>query len=147
MNRHRTRLTMTWRQLLGTELPIVQAPMAGVQGSALAIAVCNAGGLGSLPCALLSPDAMRGELTAIKKHTTKPFNVNFFCHASPAHSLEREALWRSTFAPYYRAFGIDPDTTPALPGRAPFDDDTVDLLAEFAPSVVSFQFGLPSADL
>ena len=43
---------MTLRQLLGTELPIIQAPMAGVQGSALAVAVCNAGGLGSLPCAM-----------------------------------------------------------------------------------------------
>src|SRR6476660_1598418 len=56
--------------LLGVELPIIQAPMAGVQGSALAIAVSNAGGLGSLPCALLSLDAMRTELAAIKAQTT-----------------------------------------------------------------------------
>ena len=73
----------TLRQLLGIELPVIQAPMAGVQGSALAIAVCNAGGLGSLPCAMLGPDAMRNELTAIRAHTTKPFNVNFFCHTPP----------------------------------------------------------------
>jgi nitronate monooxygenase len=46
---------MTLEELFGVELPIIQAPMAGVQGSALAIAVSNAGGLGSLPCALLSP--------------------------------------------------------------------------------------------
>ena len=68
---------MTLQQLLGTELPIIQAPMAGVQGSAMAAAVSNAGGLGSLPCAMLSLDAMRRELAAIKGQTAKPFNVNF----------------------------------------------------------------------
>ena len=70
---------MTLKNLLGIALPIIQAPMAGVQDSALTIAVSNAGGLGSLPCAMLSPDAMRTELAAIGAQTTKPFNVNFFC--------------------------------------------------------------------
>ena len=83
---------MTLQQLLGIELPIIQAPMAGVQGNALTVAVSNAGGLGSLPCALLSLDAMRNELAAIKAQTDKPFNVNFFCHAPPTPSAEREAL-------------------------------------------------------
>ena len=59
---------MTLRTLLGIEHPIIQAPMAGVQGSALAIAVSNAGGLGSLPCALLRPAVMREELERIKGH-------------------------------------------------------------------------------
>ena len=54
--------TMKLPELLGIDLPIIQAPMAGAQGSALAVAVCNAGGLGSLPCAMLGTDAMRGEL-------------------------------------------------------------------------------------
>ena len=75
---------MTLQNLLGIELPIVQAPMAGVQGSALAVAVSNAGGLGSLPCAMLSLDAMRNELAAIKTQTGRPFNVNFFCHVPPS---------------------------------------------------------------
>ena len=66
------------QRLLGTELPIIQAPMAGVQLSALAIAVCKGGGLGSLPCAMLTPEAMRKELAAIKAATDKPYNVNFF---------------------------------------------------------------------
>jgi nitronate monooxygenase len=69
--------------LLGIDLPIIQAPMAGVQGSALAIAVSNAGGLGSLPCAMLGPQALQQELAAIRAQTTKPFNVNFFCHRQP----------------------------------------------------------------
>ena len=74
---------MKLQQLLGIELPIVQAPMAGVQGRALAVAVSNADALSSLPCAMLGPDAMRKELAAIKAQTRKPFNVNFFCHAAP----------------------------------------------------------------
>ena len=138
---------MTLQQLLGIELPIIQAPMAGVQGSALAVAVSNAGGLGSLPCALLSRDAMRGELTAIAAQTTKPVNVNFFCHTPPAFSAERDAAWKAALAPYYRAFGIEPDSTPAASGRAPFDAEAVTLLSEFKPAVVSFHFGLPSRDL
>ncbi len=104
---------MTLQQLLGIELPIVQAPMAGVQGSALAIAVSNAGGLGSLPCAMLDVNAIRNELAAIKAQTTKPFNVNFFCHVPPAPNAEREALWRAALSPYYAEFGIDVNTIPA----------------------------------
>lgn len=73
-----------FKQLLGTELPIIQAPMAGVQGSALAIAVSEAGGLGSLPCAMLSPEQLVSEINLIKAATAKPVNLNFFCHAMPA---------------------------------------------------------------
>jgi nitronate monooxygenase len=135
---------MTLQELVGIELPIIQAPMAGVQSSALAIAVSNAGGLGSLPCALLSLDAIRSELTAIRKHTDKPFNVNFFCHTPPVPDAEREAAWRSALAPHYREFGIDAAAVPVGSSRTPFNDEAADLLAEFAPPVVSFHFGLPS---
>ena len=138
---------MTLQRLLGIELPIIQAPMAGVQGSALAVAVSNAGGLGSLPCAMLSLDAMRNELAAIKAQTSKPFNVNFFCHAPPMPSAEREAAWRAALSPYYKEFGIDADTIPVGPGRAPFSSEAADVLSEFKPAVVSFHFGLPSAGL
>jgi nitronate monooxygenase len=138
---------MTLQQLLGTELPIIQAPMAGVQGSALAVAVSKAGGLGSLPCAMLSLDAVRNELAAITSQTAKPFNLNFFCHAAPEPSVEREAMWRAALSPYYRAFGIELDTIPAGPGRAPFSAEAAEQLTEFKPAVVSFHFGLPSAQL
>ena len=138
---------MTLQQLLGIDLPIIQAPMAGAQGSALAVAVSNAGGLGSLPCAMLSPEAMRGELAAISKQTAKPYNVNFFCHAPPTASAEREAAWRAALAPYYKEFGIDADQVPAGPGRAPFSAEAAEVLGEFRPAVVSFHFGLPSVDL
>ncbi len=138
---------MALQQLLAIELPIIQAPMAGVQGSALAVAVSNAGGLGSLPCAMLSLDDLRKELTAIKAQTDKPFNVNFFCHTPPEPSAKREAAWRAALAPYYKEYGIDADSIPAGPGRAPFSAETADVLEEFAPPVVSFHFGLPSTEL
>jgi nitronate monooxygenase len=132
---------------LGVRLPIIQAPMAGAQGSALAVAVSNAGGLGSLPCAMLSPVALRQELTAIRAQTKWPYNVNFFCHAPPAPSAPREAAWRATLAPYYKEFGLDPATIAEGVGRAPFSSEAADVLAEFRPAVVSFHFGLPSAEL
>jgi nitronate monooxygenase len=135
---------MSLRDLFGIELPIIQAPMAGVQGSALAVAVSNAGGLGSLPGAMLDADGLRRELSAIRARTDKPFNVNFFCHAPPAPDPAREAAWRAALLPYYRELGVEPTAAPAGPSRAPFDADVAEVLAEFEPPVVSFHFGLPS---
>src|SRR5262249_49247606 len=138
---------MTLQQRLGIEFPIIQAPMAGVQGSELAIAVCNAGGLGSLPCAMLNIAALRSELTAIRARTAQPFNVNFFCHVPPAPDSEREARWRDALRPYFDEFGIDESAIAAAPSRAPFSAEACALLEEFKPAVVSFHFGLPSPDL
>ncbi len=137
----------TLNQILGIDLPIIQAPMAGSQGSALALAVSGAGGLGSLPCAMLDPKAMRKELAAIKAKSDRPVNVNFFCHIPPVPSAARDATWRAALAPYYEEFGIDADTVPAGPMRAPFSPEAADVLEEFKPAVVSFHFGLPSTDL
>jgi len=134
-------------ELFGIALPVIQAPMAGVQGSALAIAVSNAGGLGSLPCALLSLDALRAELAAVAAGTSRPVNVNFFCHTHPPSDPGTETAWRNALRPYYDELGLDISSVPADPGRAPFSHDAADVLSEFKPSVVSFQFGLPSADL
>ena len=138
---------MTVQQLLGIAHPIIQAPMAGVQGSALAVAVSNAGGLGSLPCAMLGPDAIRQELTAIRAQTSHPYNVNFFCHVPPQPSAARDAAWRAALAPYFSELGLDADAVPAGPGRLPFDSATAELLAELRPPVVSFHFGLPAPEL
>src|SRR3954447_16365779 len=100
---------MTLQQLLGVELPIIQAPMAGVQGSALAVAVSNAGALGSLPCAMFTLDGLRAELEAMKAQTDRPFNVNFFCHAQTPPDMEREAAWGAALSPYYDELGVDPE--------------------------------------
>jgi nitronate monooxygenase len=139
--------SVTLQHLLGIDLPIIQAPMAGVQGSALAIAVSNAGGLGSLPCAMLGPEAMRKELAAIRAGTTRPYNVNFFCHAPPEANPDRDAAWRTALAPYYQELGVAPDPAPQGPARLPFDAAAADVLAEFQPPVVSFHFGLPAPEL
>lgn len=138
---------MSISDLLGIELPLIQAPMAGVQGSAMALAVSNAGGLGSLPCAMLTPDAMRAELQAITAGTTRPYNVNFFCHVPPAPDAARDTRWRTALAPYFAEFGIDASSIAPGGGRAPFSEAAADLLAEFAPPVVSFHFGLPAPAL
>ena len=132
---------------LGSQFPLIQAPMAGVQLSALTIAVCKAGGLGSLPCAMLTVEAMRKELAGIRAATERPFNVNFFTHTPPVPDPRREAAWRAVFAPYYREYGIDADSIPAGPGRAPFTAEAGEALEEFKPAVVSFHYGLPPADL
>lgn len=138
---------MSLRDLLGIAVPIIQAPMAGAQGSALAVAVSNAGGLGSLPCSLLGPEAMRSELRAIAGATDQPVNFNFFCHAAASPTPEREALWRATLSPYLRELGIDPAGISLGPALPPFGAAAMEVLAEFRPAVVSFHFGLPSADL
>jgi nitronate monooxygenase len=138
---------VTLQHLLGIELPIIQAPMAGVQGSALAAAVSNAGGLGSLPCALLDPATMRKELEALSAQTSRPFNVNFFCHAAPARDTEREAAWRIALSSYFQELGVDAAGVPAGPLIAPVSAEAIEMLADFRPAVVSFHFGLPSDDL
>jgi nitronate monooxygenase len=120
--------------------------MAGVQGSALALAVSGAGGLGSLPCAMLAADALRAELTQLKA-SGLPYNVNYFCHTPPAPDTAREAGWRTALKPYYDELGLDVTAIPAGPGRAPFTAEAADLLAEFKPPVVSFHFGLPAPEL
>ncbi|MFO1218923.1 MAG: nitronate monooxygenase [Burkholderiaceae bacterium] len=139
---------MSLHRFLGTELPIVQAPMAGVQDHALAVAVSRAGGLGSLPAAMLSPEALRSELAALQAGAAgRPTNVNFFCHTPPVPDAAREAAWRERLAPCYAEYGIDAAGIPAGPGRRPFDAEAAALLAAVKPPVVSFHFGLPSAEL
>jgi nitronate monooxygenase len=138
---------MTLQQLLGIDLPIIQAPMAGVQGSALAIAVSNAGGLGSLPCAMLSPDEMRDELAALRAGTSRPYNVNFFCHDEPAPDAGRDTRWRAALEPYYAELRVDRGAAAPVQGRSAFNPEYLDALEEFRPSVVSFHFGLPAAEL
>jgi nitronate monooxygenase len=138
---------MTLQDLLGIELPIIQAPMAGVQAGALAIAVSKAGGLGSLPSALLSPSALRDELRLISAQTSKPYNVNFFCHSAPARDQRKERAWRELLAPYFEELGVDPASIADGPVRAPFSSEAADVVEELEPPVVSFHFGLPSDEL
>ena len=138
---------MNLQTLLDVEIPLIQAPMAGVQDCALTLAVCNAGALGSLPCAMLSLDQLRLQLLMLQAQSSKPYNLNFFCHVPPAPNAAQEARWVSALAPYYAELGLDASCIEAGPGRAPFSDAVADVVQEFAPRVVSFHFGLPSAPL
>ncbi len=132
--------------MLETEHAIIQAPMAGVQGVALAAAVATAGGMGSLPAAMLTPDVLRAQLRELRAATSAPFNVNFFCHTPPVVDAAREQAWRERLAPYYAELGVElPPVTPAA--RAPFDDAFCDVIVEAPPAVVSFHFGLPAPEL
>ncbi len=132
---------------LPSKIPLIQAPMAGAQGPELAIAVSRAGGLGSLPAAMLTPDRLREQIGAVRQATDAPFNVNFFCHEEPAPDREIEARWRKRLQPYYAEAGIDPSAIPAAPVRAPFNEALCAVIEETRPAVVSFHFGLPRAEL
>lgn len=134
-------------ELFGIELPIIQAPMASSCGAEMTIAVCEAGGLGSLPCAMLTPDVMRQEIARVRQATNRPMNVNFFCHQPPAPDADRDAGWGSHLAGYYSEHDLDPAESVAAPQRNPFDDEMCGIVEHFRPEVVSFHFGLPEASL
>ncbi len=137
----------TIAELLGIEVPIIQAPMAGVDTPALAAAVTGAGGLGSLACALLSPDGIRAAWAAMRRDTDGPVNLNFFCHEQGARTDAAQARWRDRLAPYYAALGLDIERVAETPTRAPFDDAFCAVVEELRPAVVSFHFGLPAEGL
>ncbi|MCG2583131.1 nitronate monooxygenase family protein [Massilia sp. TS11] len=138
---------MNLTERLRTKFPLLQAPMAGVQDAALCIAVSRAGGLGALPAAMLTPEALGQQLAAIAAAAPGPYNVNFFCHQTPTPDPAREQAWRAGLGPYYAAAGIDPAGIAAGPGRAPFSAAQLEVIAAFRPPVVSFHFGLPEAAL
>jgi nitronate monooxygenase len=133
--------------LLGVEHPIIQAPMAGSVGSELVIAVAESGGLGSLPCAMLTPEQMRTELGIIQQRTSRPINLNFFCHTPPNEDAQRMRAWKKRLGGYYAELGLDPNAEPASVNRAPFNDAACEIVEEFKPEVVSFHFGLPDRSL
>lgn len=133
--------------LFGIDHPLLLAPMAGINTPALAVAVSEAGGLGSIASAMLTPEGLRGELEIARQGTGRPLNVNFFAHRPPAPDAAREARWRERLAPYYRELGLPPDAGKDALTRTPFDAATCEIILEYRPKVVSFHFGLPEAPL
>lgn len=129
--------------LFGIDQPLLLAPMAGSGGPGLAVAVARAGGLASLPCALLSADQMRADIGVVRQQVSAPLNVNFFCHTPPTPDPAREQAWRSRIEALY---GPIPDG-PEGPQRRPFDEAACALVEELRPEIVSFHFGLPAAPL
>ena len=132
---------------LGMRYPIIQAPMAGVQNTELAMAVTGAGALGSLPAAMLSTAELRKALELLATSGPGPFNINFFCHRQSEPDPAEEQRWREALAPYYAEFGVDARAETTAPGRAPFNAEHAALIGKFRPAVVSFHFGLPAPEL
>jgi nitronate monooxygenase len=132
-----------WLDLVGTEQPIVQAPMAGAGGVDLCVAAIQGGALGSLPCGMLSPEQVRAEVTAVRERTSEPFALNFFCHSMPRNA--DDSAWRELLRPYYEEFGVEPGDGGAL--RLPFDEEMCGAVEELRPPVLTFHFGLPEPRL
>ena len=133
-------------ELLGITLPLIQAPMAGAQGSALTLAVSSVGALGSLPCAMLTPAQIVAELQRLQE-AKRPDNLTFFVHQSAAPDAARESMWRAALAPYAHELGVDLAAVPAGAARSPFSHELADLIEPFRPPVLSFHFGLPAPAL
>jgi nitronate monooxygenase len=134
-------------ELLKIEHPIILAPMAGAMDAELAAEVSAAGGLGSLPCAMLTPDTMRDQIAKFRARTGKPVNVNFFCHKVPVRDNACEARWRDRLKPYYQELGVDPSAPVPSSNRLPFDAAFCETIEDLKPEVVSFHFGLPGDNL
>ena len=132
---------------IGVQLPIVQAPMAGVQDAALVIAVCKAGGLGSLPCAMLTPELVESEVARIRAATSNPFNLNFFCHTMPDVTDSALSDWSALFAADYQKYCVDEHSINYGSVRRPFSAEFAEVVTRVKPAVVSFHFGLPSDEL
>ena len=129
--------------LVGCEHPIIQAPMAAAGVVELCIAAIEGGALGSLPCALLSPDQARAQVAEVRRRTKGRLNLNFFCHHMPGDP--DDGAWRALLQPYYTEFGVEPGNGGAL--RLPFDADMCAVVEKVKPEVVSFHFGLPETSL
>ncbi|PTD22017.1 NAD(P)H-dependent flavin oxidoreductase [Sphingomonas fennica] len=129
---------------LGSAHPILLAPMAGAGGVGLAAGAMAGGAVGTLPCAMLSPGALRSQYSELRARAAGPINLNFFCHRLGAEP--DDSAWRALLEPFYAEFHVGPPTTPP-PLRAPFDAAMADLVEELRPEIVSFHFGLPDPPL
>jgi nitronate monooxygenase len=133
--------------LFEIEHPILLAPMAGAIDHEIGVEVALAGGLGSIPCAMLTPQKLREQVAKFRSLAAKPVNLNFFCHTPPVPNNARENVWRERLEPYYREHGIDPAAPVPNSNRAPFDNAFCEVIEELRPEVVSFHFGLPEYSL
>ena len=132
---------------VGIDWPIIQAPMAGVSGPALAAAVSNAGGLGSLGLGAMAADAAAETIAATRAATDRPFHVNLFCHRPARADPAREAAWLARMGPLFAGFGARPPERLAEIYRSYAEDRAMQaMLLDLRPPVVSFHFGLPPAD-
>ncbi len=130
--------------LLGIEHPIIQAPMAGSDTSALAAAVANSGGLGSIGCAFLSPEQFSAVYAETRAATNRAVNMNFFAHAAPGDDEQKAARARALLAPFYMELDLG-EVPEVIERYLPFGEAMFEAVLAARPRVVSFHFGLPEA--
>lgn len=141
-------MTHWLKQALGVAYPIIQAPMAGVSSPAMAAAVCEAGGLGSLGVGAMNVDGARAAIRDTRALTARAFNINLFCHAPARRDAKREAAWLAAMAPEFARFNATPpDSLSEIYQSFITSPDMLPMLMEEAPAVVSFHFGLPEASV
>src|SRR5271170_7954407 len=132
--------------LLVIDLPIIQAPMAGTSSPAMAAAVSNAGGLGSLGVGATDAAGAKAMIAAMRERSAGPLNVNLFCHRPAKADPVLEAAWIERLRPRFEALGAAPPAALKEIYRSfVADDDMLAMLVAERPRVVSFHFGLPPA--
>ncbi len=132
---------------LGITLPIIQAPMAGTSTPAMAAAVSNAGGLGSIGVGATDAAGAREMIAGVRAVSNRGFNVNLFCHTPPAADAARDKTWIETLRPLFAQYGAEPPSQlREIYKSFVEDDDMLAMLLAERPPVVSFHFGLPSAE-
>ena len=137
---------MDIKKILNIDYPLIQSPMAGVQNWELAVAVSEAGGLGSIPCAMLNADQVEQELNHFRRHSSKAYNLNFFCHEMPPVDAQVEKQWLERLSKYYDELGLEL-SAPSGILREPFNEEMANRIESFKPPVISFHFGLPDKTL
>ena len=134
---------MTLLEMLAIDLPIIQAPMAGVSSPALAAAIANAGALGSIGVGATDAEGARKMIAAVRERSKRSLNVNVFCHQPAASDCRLEAAWLDRLRPHFERFGAKAPLRMRKIYRSFVEDDA--MLAD-KPRVVSFHLGLPSAE-
>ena len=131
---------------LGIEYPIIQAPMAGGPSTPeLVAAVSNAGGLGSLGAAYLTPDQITDAIRRIRALTDKPFNVNLFAGGYEAERHVDPGPMLALLAEIHEVHGLPAPTLP-VPPPDPFAEE-FEVVLDARPAVFSFTFGIPDRDV
>ncbi|HEY6517083.1 MAG TPA: nitronate monooxygenase [Steroidobacteraceae bacterium] len=138
---------MTLLEMCAIDLPIIQAPMAGVSTPELAAAVSNTGALGSIGVGAANADEARKIIGAFRARSQRSLNVNVFCHAPAKGNPRLETGWLEILQPHFARHGATAPRELRQIYRSFVEDDAMlaALLAE-KPRVVSFHFGLPAAE-
>ena len=129
---------------LGMMAPIIQAPMAGISSPAMAAAVSECGGLGSLGVGAMSAAKAREAIHQFRKESTGPLNINVFVHQPARANKQKEAAWLEHLRPEFeRMRAAAPAELHEIYTSFLSDRDMLAMLVDEKPKAVSFHFGLP----